>query len=147
MHGSIESIHGSIRGSMHGSMDESMHGSMDGSTDGSMHGSMHGSIHGSIQKVVKIRKNLSTISKNRQNLQRVVKICKKSPKSGWLASWVNVRPPSSPSLLGKKIQRRLLLVSVGLDGWTCIERRLDHYCLDVFVGWLLIPTRRESAEF
>ena len=66
---------------------------------------------------------------------------------GWLAGWVNSGPPP-PAPPRKKIsqgwaqRRRLPLVSVGLDCRTCIERRLDRDCLDVFVGWLLIPTRR-----
>ena len=66
----------------------------------------------------------------------------------WLAGWTAAHPPPPASPPGKKIsqgwaqRRRLPLVSVGLDCWTCIERRLDRDCLDVFVGWLLIPTRR-----
>ena len=86
---------------------------------------------------------------------KIVKICKKLSKSDWLAGWVNSGPPSPPLPLppGKKIsqrwaqRRRLLLVSVGLDCQTCIERRLGHDCLDVFVGWLLIPTRRGVDGF
>ena len=69
---------------------------------------------------------------------------------GWLAEQ-RPTPPSPPP--GKKIsqgwaqRRRLPLVSVGLDCRTCIERRLDCDCLDIFVGWLLIPTRRGVGGF
>ena len=45
-------------------------------------------------------------------------------------------PPASDK------RKRLPLVLVGLICQTCIERRLDRDCLDVFVGWFLIPTRR-----
>ena len=39
------------------------------------------------------------------------------------------------------------MLSVGLDCQACIERRLDRDWIDVFVGWLLIPTRRGVGGF
>ena len=73
---------------------------------------------------------------------------------GWLVGWLGEQRPTLP--LGppeKKIaqgwpqKRRQPLVLHGLDSQTCIDRRLKSDGLDVYVGWLLIPTRRGVGGF
>ena len=56
-------------------------------------------------------------------------------------------PPMGRNRMGIAQKRRLRLESVRLDFQTCIERRLGHDCLYVFVGWLLTPPRRGVGGF
>ena len=66
---------------------------------------------------------------------------------GRWVGWLNGGPPHLSPPHEKKShkdcsRKKTTLRVGGLDFRTCIERRLGHDWLDVFVGWLLIPTRR-----
>ena len=63
---------------------------------------------------------------------------------GWIedGSRAEQRPPREKNLTGMAPEKK---TTPGFDGVG--ERRLDRDWIDVFVGWLLIPTRRGVGGF